>query len=216
MTVLLMIAALSLALVVSFGGPLDAVLARAVPVAIAWLAMLLAPAGAGGAAASTATHGRVVFVFAAVAAIGAVLYHRVVWPWLGGSIDENLYLVQAQLLAEGMRSFNKRCAVGIAPNEKRIKQHLDNSLMLVTALNPHIGYEKAAQISLKAYREDLSLELGVGNGDVGLPVRRILADHAAVFTDIKRLEATLEVRLGGTLGEVVRIETKLLDDGHVV
>jgi fumarate hydratase class II len=46
---------------------------------------------------------------------------------------------------------------GIEPNEKRIREHLDGSPMLVTALNPHIGYEKAAQISLKAYREDLSL-----------------------------------------------------------
>ena len=55
------------------------------------------------------------------------------------------------------RSFDERCARGIEPNEKRIREHLDNSLMLVTALNPHIGYEKAAQISLKAYREDLSL-----------------------------------------------------------
>lgn len=64
----------------------------------------------------------------------------------------------AQLLAEGMRSFNERCAVGIVPSEKRIKEHLDNSLMLVTALNPHVGYEKAAQISLKAYREDISLK----------------------------------------------------------
>ena len=43
------------------------------------------------------------------------------------------------------------------PNEKRIKDHLDHSLMLVTALNPHIGYEKAAKISLTAYHEDLSL-----------------------------------------------------------
>ena len=50
-----------------------------------------------------------------------------------------------------------RCAAGIEPNEKRIREHLENSLMLVTALNPHLGYEKAAQISLKAYREDLSL-----------------------------------------------------------
>jgi fumarate hydratase class II len=62
-----------------------------------------------------------------------------------------------QLLAQAARSFNDRCAQGIEPNENRIRQHLDNSLMLVTALNPHIGYEKAAQISLKAYREDLSL-----------------------------------------------------------
>jgi hypothetical protein len=54
------------------------------------------------------------------------------------------------LLAEGARSFNDRCAAGIAPNEKRIQEHLVNSLMLVAALNPHIGYEKSAQISLKA------------------------------------------------------------------
>ena len=45
----------------------------------------------------------------------------------------------------------------LAPDEKRIRDHLANSLMLVTALNPHIGYEKSAQISLKAYREDLTL-----------------------------------------------------------
>jgi fumarate hydratase, class II len=67
-------------------------------------------------------------------------------------------LESAQLLAEAVTSFNARCARGIEPNTKRIKQHLDNSLMLVTALNPHIGYEKAAQISLLAYREDLSLK----------------------------------------------------------
>jgi fumarate hydratase class II len=66
-------------------------------------------------------------------------------------------LQSIQLLAEGARSFNDRCAKGIEPNEKRIRMHLDNSLMLVTALNPHIGYEKAAEISIKAYREDLTL-----------------------------------------------------------
>ena len=66
-------------------------------------------------------------------------------------------LQSIELLAEAARSFNDRCAVGIEPNEKRIREHLDNSLMLVTALNPHIGYEKAARISLKAYREDLTL-----------------------------------------------------------
>jgi fumarate hydratase class II len=64
-------------------------------------------------------------------------------------------LESIQLLAEAARSFNDRCAEGIEPNEKRIREHLGSSLMLVTALNPHIGYEKAAQISLKAYREDL-------------------------------------------------------------
>ncbi len=67
-------------------------------------------------------------------------------------------LESAQLLAEGIRSFEQRCARGIEPDPARIAQHLDNSLMLVTALSPHIGYEKAAQISLLAYREDLSLK----------------------------------------------------------
>jgi hypothetical protein len=80
---------------------------------------------------------------------------RGMWPVVGWRLEGHSWplLELAQLLAESMRSFSERCAVGIAPNEKRIKQHLDNSLMLVTALNPHIGYEKAAQISLKAYRE---------------------------------------------------------------
>ena len=63
----------------------------------------------------------------------------------------------AQLLADGCISFDEHCASGIEPNLKRIKDNLDNSLMLVTALNPHIGYEKAAQIAIKAYREDTSL-----------------------------------------------------------
>ena len=66
-------------------------------------------------------------------------------------------LESIRLLAEAARSFNDRCAAGIEPNEKRIREHLDNSLMLVTALNPHIGYEKAAQIARKAYLEDLPL-----------------------------------------------------------
>ena len=62
-----------------------------------------------------------------------------------------------RLLAEAAQSFDDRCVKGIEPNEKPIREHLDNPLELVTALNPHIGYEKAAQISLKAYREDLTL-----------------------------------------------------------
>ena len=63
----------------------------------------------------------------------------------------------AELLADAVLSFDERCARGIEPNEKRIAEHLENSLMLVTALNPHIGYEKAAKISLTAYHEDISL-----------------------------------------------------------
>src|SRR5437667_4790189 len=91
--------------------------------------------------------------------------HAVAFAGSQGNFQLNVYkpiilhnvLESIQLLAEGVRSFNDRCALGIAPDEKRIRDHLDNSLMLVTALNPHIGYEKSAQISLKAYREDLTL-----------------------------------------------------------
>jgi len=91
--------------------------------------------------------------------------HAVAFAGSQGNFQLNVYkpvmlhnvLQSIQLLGEAARSFNDRCAVGIEPNEKRIREHLDNSLMLVTALNPHIGYEKAAQISLKAYREDLTL-----------------------------------------------------------
>ncbi len=91
--------------------------------------------------------------------------HAVAFAGSQGNFQLNVYkpvilhnvLESIQLLAGAARSFNDRCAAGIEPNEKRIREHLDNSLMLVTALNPHIGYEKAAQISLKAYREDLTL-----------------------------------------------------------
>jgi fumarate hydratase, class II len=67
-------------------------------------------------------------------------------------------LESASLLADACHSFNDHCAVGIEPNAKMIDEHLSGSLMLVTALNLHIGYEKAAEIALKAYREDKSLK----------------------------------------------------------
>ena len=67
-------------------------------------------------------------------------------------------LESASLLADACRAFNDHCAVGIEPNMKVIESHLQNSLMLVTALNPHIGYEKAAEIALKAYREEKGLK----------------------------------------------------------
>src|SRR4029077_14520258 len=74
-------------------------------------------------------------------------------------------LESIQLMAEAVNSFNERCAKGIEPDLDRIREHLEHSLMLVTALNPHIGYEKAAQISLKAYREKISLrEAALGSG----------------------------------------------------
>ena len=67
------------------------------------------------------------------------------------------FLHSVRLLADGAVSFNDNCAVGIEANRGRIKELLNNSLMLVTALNPHIGYDKAAQIAKKAHKEGLSL-----------------------------------------------------------
>ncbi|WP_414048633.1 class II fumarate hydratase [Macrococcus animalis] len=62
------------------------------------------------------------------------------------------------LLADGMNSFNDNCAVGIEPIEENINNYLNQSLMLVTALNPHIGYEKAAFIAKTAHKEGLTLK----------------------------------------------------------
>jgi fumarate hydratase class II len=56
-----------------------------------------------------------------------------------------------------MRSFNDHCAAGIEPNRDRIDELVQRSLMLVTALNPHIGYDKSAQIAKKAHKEGTSL-----------------------------------------------------------
>jgi fumarate hydratase class II len=66
-------------------------------------------------------------------------------------------LQSARLIGDACVSFTEKCAVGIEPNTAIIKQHLENSLMLVTALNPHIGYENAAKIAKKAHKENKTL-----------------------------------------------------------
>ncbi|GHT22793.1 fumarate hydratase class II [Bacteroidia bacterium] len=68
------------------------------------------------------------------------------------------FLHSARLIGEGCVSFNDNCAVGLEPIEANIKKHLDNSLMLVTALNPKIGYYKAAEIAQKALKEGKTLK----------------------------------------------------------
>lgn len=68
------------------------------------------------------------------------------------------FLQSIRLLADGMKSFDEHCAVGIEPNRDRINQLLNESLMLVTALNTHIGYDKAAEIAKKAHKEGLTLK----------------------------------------------------------
>jgi fumarate hydratase class II len=75
-------------------------------------------------------------------------------------------LQSARLIGDACVSFNNNCALGIEPNRDLIKKHLENSLMLVTALNPHIGYENAAKIAKKAHKEhktlrEAALELGL-------------------------------------------------------
>jgi len=68
------------------------------------------------------------------------------------------FLESARLIGDACSSFNENCAVGIEPNKDRIEENLNNSLMLVTALNTHIGYEKAAEIAKKAHKEGSTLK----------------------------------------------------------
>ena len=104
--------------------------------------------------------------------------HAVAFAGSQGNFQLNVFkpvmlhniLESVALLSDGLHAFNSFCAVGIEPNTRKIKQNLDGSLMLVTALNPHIGYEKSAKISLMAYREDMTLRdaaiaLGVAGED---------------------------------------------------
>jgi fumarate hydratase class II len=83
-----------------------------------------------------------------------------------GNFELNVYrplvihnvLQSVRLLADGMASFDAHCARGIEPDESRIAELLARSLMLVTALNPHIGYDKSAEIAKKAHREGTTLK----------------------------------------------------------
>jgi fumarate hydratase class II len=68
------------------------------------------------------------------------------------------FLHSARLIGDGCVSFNNKCAIGIEPIESNIKKHVDNSLMLVTALNTKIGYYKSAEIAQKAHKEGTTLK----------------------------------------------------------
>ncbi len=68
------------------------------------------------------------------------------------------FLQSVRLLSESILSFNEKCAMGIVPNTEKMEENLKNSLMLVTALNPYIGYENAAKTAQKAYAENISLK----------------------------------------------------------
>ena len=68
------------------------------------------------------------------------------------------FLQSVKLLSDGIHSFNDNCAVGITANLDKIKENVERSLMLVTALNPHIGYEKAAEIAKTAFKNNSTLK----------------------------------------------------------
>lgn len=92
--------------------------------------------------------------------------HTVAFAGSQGNFQLNVFkpvilhnvLESIQLLGDAISAFNTYCMQGLEPNQEVIQHHLDNSLMLVTALNPYIGYEKSAKIALKAYREGMSLK----------------------------------------------------------
>ena len=80
-------------------------------------------------------------------------------------------LESIQLIADACGAFNDHCAVGIEPNRPVIEEHLQNSLMTVTALNPHIGYERSAEIAKKAHKE------GTGLKDAALALGYVTAEQ---------------------------------------
>ena len=90
------------------------------------------------------------------------------------------FLESARLLADAMHSFNLHCAEGILPNLQKIDENMNKSLMLVTALNPHIGYENAAKIAKLAHKENLTLK------EAALQLRLVSEEDFAKWVDPKR------------------------------
>ncbi|HIT89326.1 MAG TPA: class II fumarate hydratase, partial [Candidatus Merdenecus merdavium] len=68
------------------------------------------------------------------------------------------YLQSVRLLTDAMNSFNEFCLIGIVPNKERMEENLSKSLMLVTSLNPYIGYDNAGKVAKTAFRENISLK----------------------------------------------------------
>jgi fumarate hydratase class II len=90
-------------------------------------------------------------------------------------------LQSIRLLGDACTNFNRFCAVGIEPNRARIDQNLHNSLMLVTALNPHIGYDNAAKIAKKAHKDGTTLKQAAA--ELGL----VTAEQFDVWVDPIRM-----------------------------
>ena len=90
-------------------------------------------------------------------------------------------LQSIRLISDGCVSFDKNCAQGIEPNPEAIQTNLENSLMLVTALNPHIGYDKAAAIAKKAYTENTTLK------EAALALNYLTADEFDEWVDPSKM-----------------------------
>jgi fumarate hydratase class II len=90
-------------------------------------------------------------------------------------------LMSARLIGDACTSFNDNCAIGIEPNYQNIEKNLENSLMLVTALNPHIGYENAAKIAKKAHKEGSTLR------EVALALGLLTDEQFTEWVDPKKM-----------------------------
>ena len=95
------------------------------------------------------------------------------------------FLLSARLLGDGCVTFNDQCAVGIKPIEENIRKHLNNSLMLVTALNPKIGYYKAAEIAQKAHHEGTTLK------EMAVRLGHLSASEFDEWVDPKKMVGTI-------------------------
>ena len=95
------------------------------------------------------------------------------------------FLQSVRLLADGCASFNEHCAAGIEVNRERVAELLQNSLMLVTALNPHIGYDRAAEIAKKAHREGTTLR------EAALALGHVTAEEFDRWVDPRKMVGPL-------------------------
>jgi fumarate hydratase class II len=91
------------------------------------------------------------------------------------------FLESAKLIGDACMSFNHNCAAGITANPENLKKNLDNSLMLVTALNTHIGYEKAAEIAKKAFKENTTLK------EAALKLEYLTAEEFDLWVDPSKM-----------------------------
>jgi fumarate hydratase, class II len=96
------------------------------------------------------------------------------------------FLMSARLLGDACESFDERCAVGIRPNHPRIMEHVQNSLMLVTALNTHIGYYKSAEIAKKAHKEGTTLK------QAALALGYVTSEEFDLWVDPSKMTGSLD------------------------